>query len=127
MNRRHSLLLILVFWSGFTISCGWATSTRAADDPKNERIKRALDQQVQIGFTDVTLKKAAETISVLHNIEVELDLESLNGIGIDEKSKVSYMAKGVRMEDALKGMLLSVHNDLTYEVKDGKLRFVAKK
>lgn len=126
MNRRHSLFLIVVCWAGVAVFSDLTGSIRAADDPKNERIKQALDQQVRIGFADETLKSAAELISVLHNIEIEIDLESLKGIGIDEKSKVSYMAKGVRMKDALDGMLLSVHKDLTYEVKDGKLRFVAK-
>ena len=126
MNRRHSLFLIVVCWAGVTVLSDLTGSIRAADDPKNERIKQALDQQVQIGFADVTLKSAAELISVLHNIEIEIDLESLKGIGIDEKSKVSYTVKGKRMKDALNEMLLSVHVDLTYEVKDGKLRFVAK-
>lgn len=126
MNRRHSLFLIVVCWAGVAVLSDLTGSVRAEDDPKNETIKQALDQQVQIEFADVTLKKAAEFIGVLHNIEVELDLESLKGIGIDEKSKVSYTAKGKRMKDALNEMLLSVHVDLTYEVKDGKLRFVAK-
>jgi hypothetical protein len=122
MNRRHSLFLIVACWAGVTASSGWA-----ADDPKNERIERALQETVTLEFPDTTLKKAAQFISQLHNVEIEIDLESLKEIGIDETSKVSYKAERVRMKEALSGMLLSVHEDLAYEVKDGKLRFVAKK
>jgi hypothetical protein len=32
----------------------------------------------------------------------------------------------MKMKEVLEKMLLSVHVDLTYEIKDGKLRFVAK-
>jgi hypothetical protein len=126
MHRRHSLFLIVVCWAGVAVLGDWSATVRAADDPENKRIETALDQLTSVDFTDITLTTAAEFIAQLHNIKVEIDHNSLKAIGVDEKSKVSYKTEGMKMKDVLEKMLLSVHVDLTYEIKDGKLRFVAK-
>lgn len=127
MNRRHSLLLIVVCWAGVAVLSDLTSSVRAADDPINQRINQILDQRVSLELADTTLKQAASLISQCHEIEIEIDLESLKEIEINENSKATYSAGGVTLKEALQGMLAKYHVDLTYEVNDGKLRFVAKK
>lgn len=73
-----------------------------------------LDETIGLAFLSTPLNDAAQFISDLHKIEVELDRAGLKRAGVPEDTPITLRADKVKLKTALTDMLAPLK--LTYKV-----------
>lgn len=83
-------------------------------NPSEEKIRRALDQQVSLEFPDNTLKEVCSFISQLNNIPITIDTDALKAAGMNDDLKVNLVISGIKLRSALKLLLSGNTPSLDY-------------
>lgn len=89
----------------------------SAVSEKTERIRRALETQVEMHFPDNTLQEVCQYISQIHDIDVILNERELKLYNRSEEDKVSFKVTNTSAK-ALETML---GDELDYVIEDDKL------
>lgn len=87
--------------------------------PREQKIRRALDQEVSMEFPGSSLHEICEFITLMHDIPVQLHGNELKAAGISLDLKVNAVISGISLRSALKLLLEDLKLD--YCVDDGAL------
>ena len=87
-----------------------------ADDPRDVRIRRQLDDKTQVDFTHTPLKDAIAYLSDFHDIPIKLDAAALKKARINPDLPVTAKLKNVPLEFALWKILAP--NKMSFMIKD---------
>jgi hypothetical protein len=105
----QSLLPALVV---LVIPCGVAGLRAGAPE---ERIRRALEQRVELGFSQTPLTEVAWRIGDFAKIPIVLDKKAIEDVGVEPSTPITFSIKGVTLRSALRHMLRD--QDLTWIIK----------
>lgn len=106
-----------------------------ADDPlamdeqieANEAaIDKGLSQFVSFNFKDVTLQHAAAQLGTQSGIDIQIDKNALETIGLDPETQVTIQVQNISLRAALKLMLLRIDPFLDYAIQNKKLLITAR-
>lgn len=107
-----------------SISSAWSAEVRPVPRAGEARIRKALDQKTVIAFNEQPLSAAVASIAAAHEIEVQLDVKTLEEEGVGTDTPITRQIEDVSLESALRLMLRDL--DLTYLVRDGYLLITTK-
>ncbi|MCA8987886.1 MAG: VWA domain-containing protein [Planctomycetaceae bacterium] len=83
----------------------WKSVDLKDDSAAERRIRAALEEETELQFVDTPLVDAIGIIGELHNINIRLDLVTLDDEGISSDEPVNIFISGIRLKSALKIML----------------------
>ena len=101
------------------ISPAEGDTSPADPDPKNDEIRRVLDQPTEIDFIKTPIRSGAKFLSAQHKIPINVDR------GVPGRAAATIKVSGVKLGDALKTML-DPHG-LEYTVTGGAVVIRVKK
>ncbi len=85
---------------------------------KTERIRRALQNNVEMQFPDSTLREVCDYVSQIHGIEVAIDDRALFSVSRSGEDKVQFSVSNVTLAQALKRLL---GDNLDYVIDEDRL------
>lgn len=87
-----------------------------------QKIRDALDRPTTFEFNKTPLKDALASMSDKCGINIKLDTEGLNDIGINEDTPIDMVVEGITLQSSLKLMFENVNGQrLDYILEDGTL------
>ena len=98
----------------------WKSVDLKNDSAAERRIRAALEEETELQFVDTPLIDALGIIGELHNINIRLDVVTLDDEGISTDEPVNIFISGIRLKSALKIMLEQTPTpvELTWIVED---------
>jgi hypothetical protein len=82
-------------------------------------IGKALDEPTSLDFVEVPLQDVVDFLKEYHHIEIQLDMTSMDDVGIGTDTPVTIKLKGVSLRSALRLMLRQLK--LAYTIQDDVL------
>lgn len=105
------------FWQALTLA---RVKYQAVDLQKQGaaevKIRRALNEPTHLEFVETPLSDVVAYLKDLHGIEIQLDGQALEEVGISPETPVSRTLRGISLRSALKLMLAPL--DLAYVIKN---------
>jgi hypothetical protein len=86
------------------------------EDPAVQRIRRELQMPITVDFVEAALEEVAAYLQDVAKINVVIDRRALNDVGIGTDVPITFHARDIRLEHALRHILKGL--DLTYVVRD---------
>jgi len=100
-------------------SVSLATPSKSASTEQS--IEQALRTKSDFEFKDATLTEVVESLKNLTKLEIQLDNKALEDMRIATDTPVTFSAKNMSVQNALRLMLRSVNVDLTWVADDNAL------
>lgn len=120
MSRRCLLVGLLsgcALWAGALLNPGYAADDSFA--AAEERIREALRSPTTLEFADAPFAEVVKYLSKFHKIEIRLDEQPLEKVGIAPDTPITRRLKGLSLRSALRMILRDLN--LTYNIEQGVL------
>jgi hypothetical protein len=83
------------------------------------RLVKALDDLTEIELVETPLADVIDFLRDAHNVPIMIDIEALDAVGLSPDFPVTFQARGITLDTALRRMLEEL--DLTYVIRDEKI------
>ena len=103
-----------------------AVAQLRAEEAAEMKIYQALSKPISVDYDDEPLAEVLEDLSAKMNVNILLDHEALDEIGIDEDSPVYSSLKNVSAQSVLKILMRRIDPELTWTIQHESLLFTTK-